>query len=339
MKKTTTTGVGPGWTATGHRKVRRTSSVGRSLGSLLVWFVVSALKFVFGVANAAGATIASIVRVVAPPVAHVTVVVAVVAGLVLAVAHYGSIGADRALAFAHAKIGEAHRESVAGLEKLWAQVPRLEPSTPAPRAVAVVEPVSSPIEEEPKPSSGVRLVKALGGLDGLLFPEGSEYPQPAKLPPLDGEILEKAGGHDIQRLISDIRLVVREVESTGGKSLQGDFINVTHNGQTERVPLAFGEYQTRAEVTQDLERIYGVKIDPRDCEFDPVLAEYTLRLYLGYWGNHFRRKSGAPPSDWDLCVAWNCGPDRGPDHKAREYWAKCLRAMEHIGTTPKLAAR
>jgi hypothetical protein len=237
-------------------------------------------------------------RHILPPIVRWGTTCLALVAIAVAAGHYAKIGTGRALACARSLADDGHA-LIAKASDDW-QLGGAE----TPRAIPLV---AAPAAPEARPEQAT----AFGRLQGLvspLFPEGSEYPEPNGQPRIEGKVLEKAGGHEMQRLISEVRDAVREVESSSGKALQGDFV--------DGVPLAFGEYQTRREVTDDLKRIYGVTIDPRACERDPVLAEYSFRLYVGYYGRYYLKENGTMPTARDLCVTWNCGPDRGPEWKA-----------------------
>jgi hypothetical protein len=312
MKKSTKAGVGPGWTDTGFRRKAKRNSNRGVIGTLLVGFAA----VVLWLCSLLGKTAECLTRLLLPKIVHATVYVATLAAIVLAVAHYGSIGLDRGLTFAHAKVGEAHRETMSAIDRLWALVPRLEPERPAPRAVPVREDVPKGAE----PSSAIEQVAAF--VEESLFPSG--YPRPHGQPAIEGSILAKAGGDRIQALITETLPAIRQVESSGQMFCVGD------DG------LAFGMYQVRREPCEDIRNFFGVDIDPKDCDGNAKLSEYALRLYLGYWAAHFEKSTKGAATAEMLCRTWNGGPDQGPRSKTDIYWERC---QKHLPEIAQLAAR
>lgn len=283
-----------------------------TLATFLSGAVALLVTLVIGLCNAGSKVVAETVRHVGPPVARVATFALLLAAFVLAIAHYGAIGLDRGLGYTHGAIQTAHRESNDFLDRIWALVPRFEPSRPVPRATPVGEPDQPPVIE-----------RVASVIEGALFPQ-DELPQPANLPPIEGDILATAGGDRMQALITATLPAIAQVESSGRPFCVGD------RGK------AFGMYQVRHEPCEDIARIYGITIDQRQCDGNVPLSEYALRLYLGYWAARYEASTGEAATAEVLCRTWNGGPDMGPAEKTDGYWERCQSFFPEVA---QLAAR
>lgn len=318
----------------GSEKPRRNSR--KSLVNLILCGVpLGTFKGLILLSNCLGAILAAIVRTVGPPLARAAVTLTVFSVALVTLVHYGTQvthGAlHRASAFtdsAYEKVGRA-RTLVASL------LPRFAEEDGAPRAqlvslAAPVAPVTrgyanypaSPTERDVgefsrPPGSFLDSIREVAETVTGLLPgigdDGVAYPAPPGLPPIEGEVLAKAGGDRIQALISQVLDSMHQVEASGRLELVGD------NG------LAFGPLQVRHEPCEDLKKFFGATVVPKDCNGDWLLSEYVVRLYAGYWARELEKRTGETVRGEDILRIWNGGPDMGPMSKTDLYVAKAVK--------------
>jgi hypothetical protein len=301
--------------------VRRRSR-GHWVTVLAVGAPLGLLKLMLWVSSGVGMLAGEAVRVVAVPVARLAAIAATFGAMCLGIMWLGAYAIRGGVAETRALADRAHASLTRGTDALLAMVPGHEPDRSVPRAV----PISPEIREDGG-SIGQAVASAAEFVEdgvNLLLPPAGRYPQIEGLPRIEGEILERAGGHRMQELVSGILESIEQVESSGRHTLIGD------NGK------AFGPLQVRREPCQDLAQFFGIAIDPRRCNGNYELSEYVVRLYLGYWGMRYEQQTGYAATAEVLCRTWNGGPDQGPPEKTDVYWAKC---QSHNGDIAQLVAR
>jgi hypothetical protein len=154
-------------------------------------------------------------------------------------------------------------------------------------------PRATPIEEQGQ-GEKLELMDAslLPELESLPFSGGTAYV-------ITEDMKSSAGGTRIQDMITGILPAVWQTESSGELFAIGD------NGLEHK---AYGPLQVRQPVCDDLERLFGVSIDPKDCDGNWNLSEYAYRLYVGYWGSQYEKQSGKKVTPEVLARIWNGGP-------------------------------
>ena len=137
-------------------------------------------------------------------------------------------------------------------------------------------------------------------MDASLLPDRDSLPTEDSSPyVLTDDMMSKAGDKRIQDMITGILPAVWKTESSGEMFAIGD---------TGLEHVAYGPLQVRQPVCDDLERLFGVVIDPADCNGDWNLSEYAYRLYVGYWGSQYEKQSGKTATPAILARIWNGGP-------------------------------
>lgn len=301
---------------------KRRGARGSWINLVLVALPLLLLKLMFSLASGIGLVVGEVARIVAVPLARGLTVMVAFTGMCLGVMYAGAYairgGVDRTRTIAdswHASLNK-------GADALLAMVPSHgshAPDEDVPRAVPILanrHPNQALAPEVPAASEGASPVldaisDAADGAVNLLLPALRDYPKPGNLPAIEGDILELAGGHRMQQLITSILPAVEQVESSGRQELIGD------NG------LAYGPLQVRHEPCEDLKERFGIEVNPADCNGNYALSEYVVRLYLGYWGIQHELRTGKVATAKDLCRTWNGGPDQGPYNKTDAYWARC----------------
>ncbi len=305
-----------------HAGNTRRKSRGSWVNLLFLALPFWVLRRFFSLASGIGSGIGEILRFVAVPVARFATIAVAFTGMCLGVMYAGAYairgGVDRTRSIAdswHASLNK-------GADALLAMVPSHASHAPdedVPKAVPILanyRPGQTPNLEVPAASEGSSPVldaisDVADGAVNLLLPSLRDYPKPGNLPAIEGDILELAGGHRMQQLITSILPAVEQVESSGRQELIGD------NG------LAYGPLQVRHEPCEDLRDRFGIEVNPADCNGNYELSEYVVRLYLGYWGIQHELRTGKVATAKDLCRTWNGGPDQGPYKKTDAYWARC----------------
>lgn len=307
----------------------RRKSRGSWVNLLLVTLPLWCIRQMFSLASGIGLMVGEVARIVVVPVARGLTVLIAFTGMCLGVMYAGAYairgGVDRTRSIAdswHASLNK-------GADALLAMVPPPggSPAEDVPKAVPVLANYRPGQAQAPglaaPPEGAPSLLDDISGAAGeavnLLLPSLRDYPKPAdNLPPIEGDILELAGGHRMQQLITSILPAIEQVESSGRQELIGD------NG------LAYGPLQVRHEPCEDLRDRFGIEVNPADCNGNYALSEYVVRLYLGYWGIQHELRTGKVATAKDLCRTWNGGPDQGPYKKTDAYWARCTSHDDSI---------
>lgn len=313
------------------RRKNRTSPVSFILGGVLLL----PLKTLFALSNCLGAILAAIVRTAGPPLARAAVILATFSAALVALVHYGTQVTHSGLRYASAVTDSAYERFGNARTAFASLLPHFAEEDGAPRAqlVSISAPAATvtrgyanypayPTERDVAefnrpPGSFLDSIREVAEKVTNLLPDiGStrtDYPAPPGLPPIEGKVLAKAGGDRIQALISQVLDSMHQVEASGQLELVGD------NG------LAFGPLQVRHEPCEDLQRIFGATVVPKDCNGDWLLSEYVVRLYAGFWANELEKKTGQSVRGEDILRIWNGGPDMGPMSKTDLYVAKAVR--------------
>lgn len=316
-------------------------------GMILRGSVRAPLAGLFAGSRLLEAVIALILGRLVKPVAAVVAFLAVFGAATVAVVNVGTKVTRGALRYAAVASDSAYRKVGESRVFVASLLPRFAEEDAAPRAELVAYGYT-PGAESATPAFGAApayptdaeaarsredgsqpdtaSVKTHGFLDAIedaaksvvgLLPgigaEPDEYPAPPGLPRIEGKILEKAGGHRIQTLITYVLNSMHHVEADGQLELVGD-----HG-------LAFGPLQVRREPCEDLKKFFGAEVKPEACNGDWVLSEYVVRLYAGYWARHIEQQSGERIRAEDILRIWNGGPDMGPFSKTDQYVAKAVR--------------
>lgn len=82
---------------------------------------------------------------------------------------------------------------------------------------------------------------------------------------------------------------------------------------------ALGVLQIQMVVIDDVNRIYKTKYVHKDA-LDKKKAFEICRLYLGYWGAQYKKKTGKEPTDEVLARIWNGGPNGWKKKATDDYW-------------------
>lgn len=296
--------------------------------ALALAMIVAPVKLVLSIASGIGLVGGEIARIVVVPLARMATVCVAFTAMCLGVMYVGAYairgGVDRTRSMAdswHASLNK-------GADALLAMVPSHagSPAEDVPRAIPVLASYRSGQAQTPDvsahheaaPSFIDKISDAAGGAVNLLLPSLTDYPKLEGLPSIEGDVLELAGGHRMQQLITGILPAIEQVESSGRQELIGD------NG------LAYGPLQVRHEPCEDLRERFGIEVNPADCNGNYALSEYVVRLYLGYWGIQHELRTGKVATAKDLCRTWNGGPDQGPYKKTDAYWARCTSHDDSI---------
>lgn len=287
---------------------------GNWVAVILMIAIVWPVRALFATANfIGGSVIGELLRIVVVPAARLAAVVVAFTAAGLGVMYLGAYAVRDGVRETRTLADDWHAALNRGTDALLALVPARDP---IPRAIPVPDDWS---DDRP----GDQPEQMVGSVGTLLPSLVDMYPRTENLPPIDGDILELAGGHRMQMLITEILPAIQQVESSGRQELIGD------NG------LAFGPLQVRHEPCEDLAQFFGVVVKPQDCNGNYALSEYVVRLYLGYWGVQYEMQTGRPATAEVLCRTWNGGPDQGPRNRTDIYWAKC---MKHDSAIAQLAA-
>jgi hypothetical protein len=289
----------------------------------LVMLPLAVIKLIFWFSSEIGSVGGEIARIVVVPLMRFVTICVTFTVACLGVMYLGAYAIRGSVAEMRSLADRAHESLNRGTDELLALVPGSEPNVP--RAIPVPDGWQPPGDERSPISQAVASVADFAGdAVNLLLPLSGRYPQIDGQPRIDGDILELAGGHRMQELISGILASIEQVESSGCLTLVGD------NGK------AFGPLQVRREPCEDLAQFFGITVDPKACNGNYELSEYVVRLYLGYWGVQHEMRTGQAATAEVLCRTWNGGPDQGPFDKTDVYWAKCQR---HDSGLAQLAAR
>lgn len=301
---------------------RRKSVIAIALGGL----PLISIRGLNMVASLLATVAAGLVRAVAPRLTVAAVYLAVYGAVTVAVVVVGTRLMHSSLRTASAMTDSAYRTVGEARTAIALLLPRFTEEDGAPRAQLVAfSPEARGPSGYPRYPTDVEvaspdvLAEAPGSEEtlmvGLLPPLGGEknpYPAPPGLPPIEGKILADAGGDRIQELITQVLASMHHVEASGQLELVGD------NG------LAFGPLQVRREPCEDLKRLFGVTVVPKECNGDWLLSEYVVRLYAGFWANELEKKTGESARGEDILRIWNGGPDMGPMSKTDLYVAKAV---------------
>jgi hypothetical protein len=85
---------------------------------------------------------------------------------------------------------------------------------------------------------------------------------------------------------------------------------------------AWGCLQIRAEVIEDVNRVYGLDYQKEDA-FDADKAREICRMYLLYWGDALKCSSAR-----DYARIWNGGPNGRHKPQTAVYWRKVKQRYE-----------
>lgn len=86
------------------------------------------------------------------------------------------------------------------------------------------------------------------------------------------------------------------------------------------------QLQIREICVQDVNRIYGTSYTMQDA-YDYRKSREIAELYLTYWGEAYRRKTGRPPDYETFARIWNGGPNGWKKPSTLEYWKKVRRGI------------
>ena len=76
----------------------------------------------------------------------------------------------------------------------------------------------------------------------------------------------------------------------------------------------------------DVNRIYKTSYAPIDV-YDREKSKEIAELYLMYWGEEYRRKTGRPPDYEIYARIWNGGPNGWKKPSTLKYWKKVRRGI------------
>lgn len=82
---------------------------------------------------------------------------------------------------------------------------------------------------------------------------------------------------------------------------------------------ALGVLQIQVSVVRDVNRIYKTHYKHTDA-LSPKKSIEMARLYLGYWGGQYQKKTGKVPTDEVLARIWNGGPTGWREKATKRYW-------------------
>ena len=86
------------------------------------------------------------------------------------------------------------------------------------------------------------------------------------------------------------------------------------------------QLQIRDICIQDVNRIYGTAYTIKDA-YDYRRSHEIAELYLTYWGDVYRKKTGRPPDYEAFARIWNGGPDGWKKRSTLNYWKKVRRGI------------
>ena len=112
--------------------------------------------------------------------------------------------------------------------------------------------------------------------------------------------------------------VIRLVESTGGKNLEGDYLKSYPYDKGFR---AIGPYQMWRCYVDDVNMVLRDKLHSKvrytyNDRWDETKSREMVRIYLWYWS----RQAGTDKVE-DVCLIHHFGP-KGYKHKDRSYWTR-----------------
>ena len=92
---------------------------------------------------------------------------------------------------------------------------------------------------------------------------------------------------------------------------------------------SWGRLQIGQACIDDVNRIYGTSYVHEDAD-DYDKARDICRLYLTYWGNHYKRVTGKDPDEMIYSMIWNGGPSAWKFEQAdRKSFLRFNNAMKY----------
>jgi len=119
--------------------------------------------------------------------------------------------------------------------------------------------------------------------------------------------------------ISRLAKAVVVVESRGDDMVIGD---------RHLKRKAYGAFQIRKGVVDDVNQIWKTSYTPRDCLEKRQLSEKMFRAYLKKYATE--RLIGRKPTDEDMARIWNGGPQGWNKQSTRGYWQKVRKELKKI---------
>ena len=113
-------------------------------------------------------------------------------------------------------------------------------------------------------------------------------------------------------------LLLRHVESSDG-------------AQTEGKRGEVGPLQVTQAVVSDVNSLYGTTYELGDM-YDLGKAETVARMYLQYWGERYKVKTGRDPVVETYFRIWNGGPSGYKKSSTDKYWEKVKVTWDKIKT-------
>ena len=90
--------------------------------------------------------------------------------------------------------------------------------------------------------------------------------------------------------------------------------------------MSANQLQIQDICVQDVNRIYGTLYTAQDV-YDYKKSREIAELYLTYWGEAYRRKTGRPADYETLARIWNGGPNGWKKPSTLNYWKKVRRGI------------
>ncbi|RKY39860.1 MAG: hypothetical protein DRP85_09500 [Candidatus Makaraimicrobium thalassicum] len=98
---------------------------------------------------------------------------------------------------------------------------------------------------------------------------------------------------------------------------------------------AAGPLQIRMIVVEDLNRIHGHRVYYGWHRFVPSIARRMFYEYLTYYGAHYHRITGKPPTLQVLARIWNGGPNGWKREATLKYWEKAKKQLKKLEGSQK----
>jgi hypothetical protein len=113
--------------------------------------------------------------------------------------------------------------------------------------------------------------------------------------------------------ISEIRDILKEVETNHNPEKVGDFVN--------GIPTSYGILQIQKGAIDDVNEKFGTSYTHQDA-FDITCAEEIFELYIKRWTTHLKKKEGREATAEDIVRIWNGGPRGYLRESTKSYLAK-----------------
>lgn len=90
---------------------------------------------------------------------------------------------------------------------------------------------------------------------------------------------------------------------------------------------SIGAYQIQKAVIDDCNRVYKQYTFTYNDRYDIQKSKQICYLYLSYWGNHYKKKTGKEPTAETLARIWNGGPNGYKKQSTIKYWNKVKKLI------------